>query len=525
MQVKLTQEQQHVIDALENTDRLVVQAFAGTGKTTTLEAIARAYADWHILYLAFNRSVAEKARRRFPRNVDVFTTHGLAYQAVRNELTLSELRGDYRPLELQHLFKEMSFREAFAVAATFKAWCESDIEELSEHNLREILRSNPLVERRLRATLGPLGSWPFSEAHLVERVLLLYELMRKGLITPTHSFYLKYCQLNRDRLLPRYDLVLLDEAQDTNRVTLSLIEALGSRLVAVGDEHQQIYGFRGSLNAMHELKGALRLPLTQSWRLNESVTKLSNSLLGKFKGESLKIRAGHNISSQCKSLAFLSRTNAGLLFQVDVMLQAGFTDVRFLRNVKELFELPLALMALRSFWKGKKESEKHIPERFRWLLSLTDPQSFEEYIAETHDTELEGAWKVVRVMGKRVLELKKALYELPPPSSRAFILSTVHTAKGLEWDRVVVLDDFPDLVELLSESGFSKLNMLHRILSDPALARSFAHLVEEINLIYVAFTRARIRLECRSVNEFYVRQSVRSIDKMIEMYRKNHLSL
>ena len=92
MQVKLTQEQQHVIDALENTDRLVVQAFAGTGKTTTLEAIARAYADWHILYLAFNRSVAEKARRRFPRNVDVFTTHGLAYQAVRNELTLSELR-------------------------------------------------------------------------------------------------------------------------------------------------------------------------------------------------------------------------------------------------------------------------------------------------------------------------------------------------------------------------------------------------------------------------------------------------
>ncbi|MEI9811285.1 MAG: UvrD-helicase domain-containing protein [Acidobacteriota bacterium] len=42
----------------------------------------------------------------------------------------------------------------------------------------------------------------------------------------------------------RFDEVLMDELQDTNRVQWKLVELVKSRLYAVGDINQSIYGFR-----------------------------------------------------------------------------------------------------------------------------------------------------------------------------------------------------------------------------------------------------------------------------------------
>ena len=73
-------EQQAVIDS--NADLLAVDAFAGTGKTSTLVQYALARPNSRILYIAFNKSVAAEAKERFPANVDCRTTHSLAYGAV-----------------------------------------------------------------------------------------------------------------------------------------------------------------------------------------------------------------------------------------------------------------------------------------------------------------------------------------------------------------------------------------------------------------------------------------------------------
>lgn len=55
---------------------------AGTGKTSTLVWYAEQRPDLRFLYVAFNKSVAKEAERRFPRNVSCKTAHSLAFKDV-----------------------------------------------------------------------------------------------------------------------------------------------------------------------------------------------------------------------------------------------------------------------------------------------------------------------------------------------------------------------------------------------------------------------------------------------------------
>lgn len=513
MSQRLTDEQQQVIDALTQHDRITVQAFAGTGKTTTLEALARAYPNFRMLYLAFNRSVARAARRRFPPNVTVMTTHGLAFQATRQTLPLEELRPSYRAAELVALGLIEDVRRAWAALTILEAWCQSDTETLSVETLPDILQSNPLMLRRLIASLGRPERWPFAPDELVSLARMLFERMCSGKLPPSHSIYLKYCQIHRHKLLAPYDAVLLDEAQDTNPVTLSLVESVGQRIVAVGDSHQQIYAFRGSLDALRLLNTNCTLALTRSWRLSDTIAREANQLLHRFKGEQRRIIGGHQQTDGIRTIAFLARTNAGLILAARDMLKANFTDFRFLRGVDEVFRLPLALLALRSAW--KKRQQPRLPESLSWLAAFGSSADLEAYIEETHDTELGTAWNLVTCHGSALPDLYRTLRAMPARNNAMITLATVHTAKGLEWDRVIVLDDFGDLAELLTTQGLARLAQLHRIAQSNRTNPRFIELLEEINLLYVAYTRARIRLEPRTVNALYLKISPRDFEKLL----------
>ncbi|EGH45849.1 hypothetical protein PSYPI_27479, partial [Pseudomonas syringae pv. pisi str. 1704B] len=62
--------------------KLLVQAFAGTGKTTTLVGYATHNSSVKMLYLCYNKAVEIAAKNRFPRNVTCKTAHGLAYAVL-----------------------------------------------------------------------------------------------------------------------------------------------------------------------------------------------------------------------------------------------------------------------------------------------------------------------------------------------------------------------------------------------------------------------------------------------------------
>jgi len=79
-----TSEQSECLRQFETGENLKISAYAGTGKTSTLQLIARSTSE-PATYLAFNRAIANEAIRKFPPNVDCRTIHSLAYQAVAKE--------------------------------------------------------------------------------------------------------------------------------------------------------------------------------------------------------------------------------------------------------------------------------------------------------------------------------------------------------------------------------------------------------------------------------------------------------
>src|SRR5690554_895516 len=80
--MKPTPEQAAVIDTFRSGDHLVIEAGAGTGKTSTLRMLADATPGRRGVYIAYNRSIAQEAQRKFPARVTCKTAHSFAYGAV-----------------------------------------------------------------------------------------------------------------------------------------------------------------------------------------------------------------------------------------------------------------------------------------------------------------------------------------------------------------------------------------------------------------------------------------------------------
>src|SRR5512138_1751033 len=76
-----TPEQEAAVAAFAAGDHIVLQAGAGSGKTTTLAMLAAGTRRWG-RYLAFNTAIAHEAQRGFPSNVGCRTAHSMAFQAM-----------------------------------------------------------------------------------------------------------------------------------------------------------------------------------------------------------------------------------------------------------------------------------------------------------------------------------------------------------------------------------------------------------------------------------------------------------
>ena len=89
----------------------------------------------------------------------------------------------------------------------------------------------------------------------------------------------------RRRFSERFELLMVDEFQDTNRLQLDVLEAIErDNLFAVGDEFQSIYGFRGAdVEIFRERRAALDADRVRTLRANfRSAEELLDVLDGAF---------------------------------------------------------------------------------------------------------------------------------------------------------------------------------------------------------------------------------------------------
>ena len=82
VRLTLNGEQKKIISEAKSGHDLVIQALAGTGKTTTLKLLAESLFDKRGTYIAFNKAIVDEAASKFPENVRCKTAHSLAYGAI-----------------------------------------------------------------------------------------------------------------------------------------------------------------------------------------------------------------------------------------------------------------------------------------------------------------------------------------------------------------------------------------------------------------------------------------------------------
>ncbi|HDX9112748.1 TPA: ATP-dependent helicase [Klebsiella michiganensis] len=457
MSWKTTPEQNAIIEWQGN--QLVVNAFAGTGKTTTLVQFAQANQDSKMLYLAYNRAIRDEAEQKFPFNVECKTSHQLAWshfgRHFRNRLTANLRITDVaRKLNTRHWPLARLARLALTGLNTFL--CSAEPEPGIIHLPAEDERHGLSADKILGAVQ-----------------VLWYEVSRTESDFPiTHDVYLKLFQLSGPGLASKWDTILFDEAQDANPVTSAFVLSQPCRVVLVGDRYQQIYRFRGADNALSSprLEQADRLWLTTSFRFGPAVAEMANVLLAMSGEEMIVTGSGEDdevvmhLPAEIPHYCVLSRTVSGVIGAA----------------------LSASLQEKKVFWVGGIEGYKteeledlywfsaDMPERMQSPRLRQDYRDFEEYCSiakATQDVEMNQAIRLLdeyfplpqklAIMRRQVVTHEK---------DAQVTVSTAHRSKGLEWEVVVLNEDFCDI-------------------TDPLLSAEERQ--DETNLLYVAVTRAR----------------------------------
>ena len=460
-----------------------IKAFAGCGKSFILKYMANEFSTKRFLGLAFNSSIVKENRAEFPKkNCKWFTLHGLAKEYLLKEdlsFSLKASRSEYKPLELFDLLdiKDKSlYSMVVSVSQCFKVYCQSDKKEFSGKAILDA------ADKQMNDQVLDIPKRSLN--YIVSKAQKLWELMEAGEIAPTFDFYLKYFEVKGfAKKIKDFDVVMLDEAQDSNSVTMSIIYQIPAKYVFVGDPHQSIYGFRGSVNALDYVDKLYYLSYT--YRYIPKIADFATSILREYKLEKKPIKS-HAKEGKIVTKAFLSRNNSSMISLIDEFVTKKI-KFKTVKDPKELFSLAIAILELRI--------NGVLPDGFDYLKQFKDIEEIEDYIEETSDREIVTAFKMQRRYGKKLYMLKKVAvsYYKKKDKDIVYFLSTAHTSKGLEWDSVELLRDFPDMQNLMKSS---KIKTPHELMKRFNAGDYIAYnIIQEINLWYVAVTRAKYLVE------------------------------
>ncbi|MCX6319100.1 MAG: UvrD-helicase domain-containing protein [Bacteroidetes bacterium] len=481
--MQLTDEQNLVIAANGN---LVINAVAGSGKTTTLIEFAKTRPPGSkILYLAFNKTVKTEALAKFHaaglKHVKVETAHSLAYDHVVKGSNYQVSQG-YKSYELCDILdiqtgdRHTDYIIATHVSRFLSMFCNSKATKVQELDYRE-----EITDVKAKAFVINF----YSRIEQLTRELLAK--MDKGEIAITHDFYLKKFQLGNP-VLP-YDYILFDEGQDASAAMLAVFLQQKGVKIIVGDIHQQIYGWRYAVNSLQQVEYPV-FHLSNSFRFDDEVALIANKIIGWKKHlqlpASVKVKGVGEAGELISTRATLGRTNLSILLNAIAQWQHGeIKSVYFEGNISSytFADEGASLYDILSLYNGKHDKIKD-----KLIASMKTMKDLDDYIEKTEDTSMKMIADVVKEFGNRLPGLISELKNnhASDKESADMIFSTVHRCKGMEYDEVTLLGDFiteDKLKKQIALAGGTSID-----------ERSKNKLAEEINILYVAVTRARYRL-------------------------------
>lgn len=308
MNATLTEEQQSIVVA--NDERILVNAYAGTGKTeTTANRVARLVNDGRkVLLLCFTRAAQRQLSARLETmgvRAKVSTIHSFAHDVLsrwheRHGAVMPKIVG---PLFMRRLLIQAGFQQ-------------------STSNMEAIQRASTFIANGIRS--GFPESFEF-DGRTARALVELYALEK----TRTNQMdYDDLVSMATEIVNAWPGEIIIDEAQDLSNIQLRLLDSLtgeNTRQSWIGDRHQSIYGFAGVNSELFDTRRDwAQYTLSKSFRSTREVLTIANQLIpgsiqSDFIGGRTEVRTRtdfdmrEDLISWCRGNdAILARTNAEL---------------------------------------------------------------------------------------------------------------------------------------------------------------------------------------------------------------------
>ena len=470
--VNLTGEQQQAVDLALQGYSVQIDACAGSGKTTVLKRISNSMPEKKGLYLSFNRKNVDAAARSFPPNsVDCMTPHRLAYQAIgynyRKRLNGGKLKGFdlAREIGIQTIGSFTRTILGEIVITVVNQFCYSADKKIHEKHIPKVY--DPLFSDE-------------TEAIYVKQAIVFHAEQAWNLLCSDdcelpvdHDFYLKLWGLSQPKL--EYQYIMFDEAQDANPTMLDIVMKQKVQVIMVGDLRQAIYAWRGAVNAMSAVKLDKRVSITQSFRYGQAIANIASRVVSKGLNIDYRILGAGQIQSEITNLdckVILCRTNLKLIdIAMNLYQSRDNIKIHIVGNNGKNSELVNLLTGAADL---KNNNRTLVPE----LMHFSSWNEVMVYSETEAGKNLAGLVRMANMYPIHHLTDTLIRISQNTEESADVILSTVHKAKGMEWDSVKLENDFP----LPGSDRFTE---------------------EDVNLLYVAITRAKRALnirDCHAVN-------------------------
>jgi DNA helicase-2/ATP-dependent DNA helicase PcrA len=270
-----TAEQAAIIAAVRDTSaNIMVNALAGTGKTSTIEMVCHAVKNIPILYLAFNKRIVDEAAKRMPSHVECRTQNGLGHrvwaQATGKRLVVDS--GKMRQI-LKNLISELPRKDQGDAWEDFsdtlkwisKAKRDGYVPEHWNGSYRPVFATWTEFIDAQDDLLPSRQQTGLVQRALHQSIIAAYE----GGIDFDDQIYMPVIFGGP---WPKFPLVIVDEVQDQSPLNHEMMKRLVTqRFMGVGDPWQSIYAFRGAvtngMKALVEHFHCTELPLSLTFRV------------------------------------------------------------------------------------------------------------------------------------------------------------------------------------------------------------------------------------------------------------------
>ena len=470
---------------------LVVEAVAGSGKTTTLVKCLDFISDkCKVLMSAFNTDIVTELKKRTKDkdNVEVRTLHGLGLLFIkRNIPQVSAIPEPFKyDSYIKNNIKELTSintytlkgREYFRYIENIKKYVD-----FGRFYLCQTVKDLEFVENRYAID---------TIADEKEVALQVMEWGKNALETIDYTdmvwlpnvLFLKPLGL-------LYDFIFVDECQDLNKAERELVLKcfkMGSRMISVGDSQQCLYSFAGSdpesFNALKSIPNTKCLPLSISYRCGKNIVDFAKKLVPTIEAadDAVEGEIIRNVALDCVKDGdmILCRNNAPLVQIYNEFLKLG--RKAFIRGKDIGNNLKAIVKSTKQDKLNVDCKEDGVFVRLYDDLFVSRNKLMEKFgiDAETAMNSPQLQNKIDMINALEILaegintseEIIDKIDEIFPKRDKkdGISLSTIHKAKGLETNNVYIA------CESLMPSKSAKKDWEIR---------------QEYNLMYVAYTRAK----------------------------------